>query len=82
MDFIGKEQQHLSGILVDGCDGSTGHLPCVVEVLLKEVLFHKTGNSDLILASLQIEGLKGSRSQPYLICLLENNCEITKSSHR
>lgn len=57
---------------------STGHLPCVVDVLLKKVFFHKVGNNHLILANLQIEGLKGSRSPPYLICLLENNCEITK----
>lgn len=44
--------------------------------------FHEVGNNDLILANLKIEGLKGSRSQPYLICLLENNCETTKSSRR
>lgn len=47
----GKEQQHWSGILLDGCDVSTGHLPCVVEVLLKKVFFHKVGNNDLILAN-------------------------------
>lgn len=57
---------------------STGHLLCVVEILLKKVCFHTVCNNDLILANLQIEGLKGSRSPPYLICLLENNCEITK----
>lgn len=55
VDFIGKEQQHASGILVDGCDVSTGHLPCVVEVLLKKVFFHKVGDNDLILANLEIE---------------------------
>lgn len=40
-----------SSILVDGCDVSTGHLPCVVEVLLKKVFFHKLGNNYLILAN-------------------------------
>lgn len=81
-NFIGKEQQYSSGILVGGCDVSTGHLPCEGEVLLKKVFFYEVGNNDLILANLQTEGLKGSRSHPYLICLLENNCEITESSLR
>lgn len=72
-----KEQQHSLGLLVDGCDVSTGHLPCVVDVL-KKVFFHKVGDNNLILANLQIEGCKGSRSLPYLICLLENNLGLQK----
>lgn len=78
MHFIGKEQHYSLGLLVDGCDVSTGRLSCVGDILLKKVFFHKVGDNNLILANLQTEGREGSRSLPYLICLLENNCGITK----